>query len=60
MYKDVVQIYKGYCSAIKANETELCAVTWTDLESVIHSGVSPKELWSHLRESAGLKKITKQ
>lgn len=39
MYKDVVQIYKGYYSAIKTNETELFAVTWTDLESVIHSRV---------------------
>ena len=47
-------------SAIETNETESFAVTWTDLESVIHSEASLKELWSHLRGPAGLKKKKKQ
>ena len=46
-------------SAIETNETESFAVTWTDLESVIHSEASLKELWSHLRGPAGLKKKKK-
>ena len=45
-----------YYSAIETNETESFAVTWMDLESVIHSEASLKELWSHLRGPAGLKK----
>ena len=45
-----------YYSAIETNETESFAVTWTDLESVIHSEASLKDLWSHLRGPAGLKK----
>ena len=37
-------IYKmQYFSAIKRNETELYAVKWVDLETVIQSEVSQKE-----------------
>ena len=42
--EDVAHIYiMDYYSAIKRNETELYAVKWVDLETVIQSEVSQKE-----------------
>ena len=40
----MAHIYKEYYSAIKRNEIELFVVWWMDLESVIQSEVSQKEI----------------